>query len=537
MLKYSQIKCPIGYTMDTVKIALAKKLNIKQDDIKNLGIIRESLDARKKPDLFYSLTVKFTVAKEEKFLQSKSKKDSNLTLYHKKEVCFPSVSLNCNRKRPIIAGAGPAGLFCAYYLAKAGLNPIVFERGKDVDSRLQDVLNFWESGVLNTKSNVQFGEGGAGTFSDGKLNTLNKDPFGYQHEVLSLFVELGASPKIIYEQKPHLGTDCLFQIVKNLRNIIISLGGNIYFESQITDFMCDPVDESNKVLKKVIVNHKDEYETDCLILAIGHSARDTFQMLYDKHVSMEAKSFAVGYRVQHLQSFIDECQYGKANVGKLPPAAYKLTAQTKENRGVYSFCMCPGGYVVNASSEENRLCVNGMSYSDRAGVNANSAIIVSVTKEDYGSDDALAGVHYQEQIEEKAYKISTGKIPVQRYEDYIYNKTSNHFGVISPEIKGQYAFGNLRNVFSDSIEQAFIEGMESFGRKMPGFNHKDVLLTGFEARTSSPVRIHRNDKCESINIKGLYPCGEGAGYAGGITSAACDGLHVALNILNSLGGN
>ena len=289
-------------------------------------------------------------------------------------------------------------------------------------------------------------------------------------------------------------------------------------------------------MKGVIVNNKDYYETNQIVLAIGHSARDTFRLLYEKEVPMEAKSFAVGYRVQHAQNMIDEAQYGKENVGRFPAAAYKLTAQATNGRSVYSFCMCPGGYVVNASSKEKQLCVNGMSYSDRGSLNANSAIIVSVSPSDYPGNSPLSGVDFQEEIEKRAYEVCSGKIPVQKYSDYKLNQISHSFDDIQPEIKGQYTFGNLRGIYQTEIEQAFIDGMQSFGRKIHGFDADNVLVTGVEPRTSSPVRIHRDTSCQSTDIKGLYPCGEGAGYAGGITSAACDGLKIAQKIITSLGG-
>lgn len=544
MLKYTQLKVLPGYDKDTIICNLAKKLNIAKQDIRFEKILKESIDARKKPDLFYSLSVAFTLPDEHKLLSKN--KDQNLSLYQEQKFYLPCCDCTKSTFRPIVIGAGPAGLFCAYYLAKAGLKPILYERGKDVDSRTKDVLDFWENGVLNTDSNVQFGEGGAGTFSDGKLNTLNKDPFGYQKEVLSLFVQMGAKESIIYEQKPHLGTDCLLHIVKSIREEICRLGGNVYFNSQVTDFIieknnnsddCKSTDVNEAKIVGIEINNQEIIKTDTVVLAIGHSARDTFRLLYKKQISMEAKSFAVGYRVQHLQSDINICQYGDKYASKLPAASYKLTAQAGNGRGVYSFCMCPGGYVVNASSEHNRLCVNGMSYSDRSGQNANSAIIVAVTPEDYPNEGPLSGVFYQEALEARAYQVCNGKVPVQLLCDYKANKISESLHHIQPAIKGQYAFGNLRNIYSKEIESAFLEGMEQFGKKIKGFDDDDVLITGIEPRTSSPVRIHRDKDCQSPSVKGLYPCGEGAGYAGGITSAACDGLKVACEIILALGGS
>ncbi len=537
MLKYNQLKCRPGYTSDDMIRALSDKLHISRESITKIKILKESLDARKKTDIFYSLSVAFEVSNEKQLLYKAGKRDANLSVYREIPFELPVCQTDHMKKRPVIVGAGPAGLFCAYYLALANLRPILLERGRPVEERKKDVETFWETGVLDTTSNVQFGEGGAGTFSDGKLNTLNKDPFGYQKEVFRLFVEMGAKPEIQYQQKPHVGTDALFQIVRNLRNAIRAKGGDIYFESQMTDiFFTDCTDDSyNRKVCGIEINHKDRIDTDHIILAIGHSARDTFHMLNDHRIPMEAKSFAVGYRVQHLQKDMDKAQFGEQNVGLFPSAAYKVTAQSQNKRGVYSFCMCPGGYVVNASSEKNRLCVNGMSYSDRAGDNANSAIIISVSPDDYPDEGPLSGVKYQEMIEEKAYQVSDGRIPIQRYADYKADRISTGFGSIRPQVKGLYSFGNLRNIYSQEIEQAFMDGMSSFGRKIKGFDADDVLITGVEPRTSSPVRIHRDKDLQSITIKGLYPCGEGAGYAGGITSAACDGLKIALKIITSLG--
>ncbi|MDE6699625.1 MAG: FAD-dependent oxidoreductase, partial [Acetatifactor sp.] len=442
----------------------------------------------------------------------------------------------------VIVGTGPAGLFCGYFLALHGYCPILLERGKCVEEREQDVKRFWETGVLEPNSNVQFGEGGAGTFSDGKLNTLVKDKNGRNRAVLQAFVDCGAKEEILYEAKPHLGTDVLCRVVRRMREKILEQGGQVRFESQVTD-----VDIRDGSVRGVEINHENYLPCEQLVLAVGHSARDTFEMLFQKQIPMEAKSFAVGFRVEHPQELINRSQYGMADAGAFGAAAYKLTAQAEDGRGVYSFCMCPGGYVVNASSERGRLAINGMSYSGRNGKNANSAVIVAVTPEDYGSEDALAGVEFQKKLEERAFLLAGGKIPMQRYGVFKtcveQGKTQEElFPVIEvdtgmvlednanyevfPEHKGAGAWADLSGLLPHACSQAFVQGMERFGRQIQGFNGPDVILSGVESRTSSPVRIHRDETLQS-QVRGLYPCGEGAGYAGGITSAAMDGLLVA----------
>ena len=434
----------------------------------------------------------------------------------------------------VIVGTGPAGLFCGYYLALHGYRPILLERGADVDTRKQNVEAFWRDGKLLPNSNVQFGEGGAGTFSDGKLNTLVKDKSGRNLEVLKTFVRFGAKESILYEAKPHIGTDVLSEVVKRMREEIIRLGGAVRFNCQMTDMLV----EKDRITG-VVINGQEKLACSQLVLAIGHSARDTFSMLYDKKLPMEAKAFAVGFRVEHSQELINISQYGLKQPGELGAAPYKVTAKTSVGRGVYSFCMCPGGYVVNASSEEGRLAVNGMSYSKRDGQNANSAIIVAVTPEDFGSGHPLAGIEFQRRLEQKAFEAGRGKIPVQSYGDFKAcvegqagqaaqeplerEKTS---AKLLPQCRGDYEWADLTGILPEECNQAFVEGMESFERQIQGFASPETILSGVESRTSSPVRIIRDDKLQAT-IRGVYPCGEGAGYAGGITSAAMDGIRVA----------
>ena len=539
---------------DVLKKKAAKLLRITENDIEDLVIMRQSIDARKKPQIVDVFMVDVSVKRaldkksEEKIVsRSKDKGISVVTpvIYNFLEKAgiegeIPSKAADA---KIAVIGSGPAGLFCAYMLASNGFKPVVFERGADVDKRQEIVEKFWETGKLDTCTNVQFGEGGAGTFSDGKLNTMVKDKDGRGRKALSLFTTFGADSKIMYDAKPHIGTDVLRNVVKNMRNEIISLGGEFRFETQVTDILTD---ESGAV-KAVVANGK-ELPFDVAVLAIGHSARDTFSMLKDRKVSMQKKPFAVGFRVEHPQKLINLSQYGIEEPKSLPVASYKLVMNTKEGRGVYSFCMCPGGYVVNASSEEGRLAVNGMSYSKRDSENANSAIIITVDPKDFGSDDILAGVEFQRRLEEKAYELGKGKIPVEYYEDFKKavapdggaNEENNlkepvrFRDVCKPCMKGAYTFSNVHEILPDDLNKSFVEGMEKFGTMIKGYNSPDALIAGVETRTSSPVRINRTENGESENIKGLYPCGEGAGYAGGIMSAAMDGIKIAEFIAKKL---
>lgn len=526
MITIQQLKMPIRYKPKDVRTKILKMLRISEDALYSYEITKESLDARKKPELFYVLNVTASCKDEAKIV--KKLKNRNIFLTEEKRYQFPTVGASSMTDRPIIVGSGPSGLYCAYFLAKNGYKPLVLERGEDVDARFKSVQTFWENGILNPESNVQFGEGGAGTFSDGKLNTLNKDPFLRNKEVLKVFVEMGAKESILYEQKPHLGTDVLMKIVKNLRNEIVKLGGKVCFNAKVTDLLLD----KEKSVCGVVVNHSKTIKTNVVVLAIGHSARDTFSMLYEKGIPMQAKDFAIGYRVMHPQEKINLSQYGTKHPDEvgLMAASYKLTAQTNAGRGVFSFCMCPGGYVVNASSEENRLVVNGMSYSGRDSKTANSAIVVSVKTNDFESKHPLAGMYFQQKIEEAAYKAGEGKIPLQLYRDFKSDKISDGFETVSPCLKGDYKFANIRTVLPKELSECFIEAMEQFGNKIDGFADDDVIVAGVETRTSAPVRIIRESQSLESEIKGLYPCGEGAGYAGGITSAAADGIRIAEEI-------
>lgn len=528
MIRISQLKININ-VKDKEKL-LQKKicdiLNIREQDIKRTVIVKQSVDARKKPDINYIYTVDVLTDLEKRIL----KKNKNPQVCQAEETKYQFPYQNSNAvTRPIIVGSGPAGLFCGYYLAKAGFAPIILERGSDVDERIKEVEQFWNHNHLNPESNVQFGEGGAGTFSDGKLNTLVKDKDGRNHAVLELFTQMGAKESILYEAKPHIGTDMLCKIVKNIRQEIINSGGEVRFHSKVTEILCEET-EAGKV-NAVVINDKEKVKCECLVLAIGHSARDTFQMLWRKKLPMEAKSFAVGFRVEHPQKMINNSQYGTEEVKELGAASYKLTAQTSFGRGVYTFCMCPGGYVVNASSEEGMTAVNGMSYSGRDGENANSAVIVSVTPKDFGSDHPLAGVEFQRTLERKAFEKGNGKIPVQRYGEFrsrILEQTyeETELPLTDPCCKGNFQYADLTDLLPEECSCAFVEGMSQFGKMISGFDRDDCILSGVESRTSSPVRIVRGEGMQIQNT-GIFPCGEGAGYAGGITSAAMDGIKVA----------
>lgn len=527
MIQISSVKLNVDKSSnEDIRKKAAKLLKINKNMIKDIKLVRRSIDAREKPVLYYVYTLAvelFDSSIERTILKSNIKNNSikefkPVVLEIKEPDSKPA-------KRPIIIGAGPAGLFCALILSKAGLKPLVLERGKKVDERAKDIETFWKENKLDRNSNVSFGEGGAGTFSDGKLNTQVNDKFGRNTFVLETFARCGAKEEILYDAKPHLGTDELKKIIKNLRIEIESLGGEFRFSSCVTDFRF-----SDGKINAVCVNDSEWIESDDVVLAIGHSARDTIRRLNDLSVPMQSKDFAVGFRVEHPQDFIDMSQYGRLS-GDLGAAPYKLTYNTKAGRGIYSFCMCPGGYVVNASSDEGCMVVNGMSYSGRDSQNANSAIIVSVGAKDFESDSVLASLEFQERIERKAYELGQGYVPQQLFGDFVANKVSTSYGSYESMIKGQTRFANLRVILPEDINESFIEGMKAFDRKIKGFAKDDVILSGIESRTSSPVRIQREEDGQS-SMKGFFPCGEGAGYAGGITSAAMDGIKIAEKIID-----
>lgn len=561
MIKISQLKADINYTDEYLKKKIEKELSLKHifNDVPDFTykILRRSIDARKKPDIFYvfSLAIDFnnTNSKDFDSIILKKCKNRNISKYDENEY-IPRLNINLNeayKKRPVIIGEGPCGLFAGLILARAGLKPVIFERGDKVDKRVDKVRDFWLTGSIDENTNVQYGEGGAGTFSDGKLNTLVKDKSGKNRFVLETFVEYGANKQCAFDAHPHVGTDVLREVVTNIRNEINRLNGQIIHLCKMTELVI----ENDKIIglyvdnlsgEEIKLTHKlssdnsyidtikcglNYISTDDLVLSIGHSARDTFEMLYEKGVYIEQKNFAIGLRIQHKQSTIDNSQYGNGHDDKLPPSPYKVTNHTSNGRDVFSFCMCPGGYVVNASSKNGYLCVNGMSYSDRASENANSALICAIDRDDFESDHPLAGMRLQEELEKKAYEEGKGKIPVQLFSDYKNSVKSDKFKSINPMFKGNTEFANIRNILPDSINKAIIESIDKFGYTIEGFDDDDAIIAAVESRTSSPVRIKRDENLES-NIKGLYPCGEGAGYAGGIMSAAMDGIKVADKIID-----
>ena len=527
MIRISQLKIKINHTREELLAAIRKKAHGNTPS--SYRIVKRSIDARKKPDLYYIYTIDAAFPNEKKILHGKNSAwtKPKEVIYH-----FPyrSGRVLLPEKRPVIVGAGPAGLFAGLVLARGGFAPVIFERGDAVETRTEKVETFFKNGTLDEESNVQFGEGGAGTFSDGKLNTLVKDKFGRNHFVLKEFVAHGAPEEILYDAKPHIGTDVLKNVVASIREEILRLGGEIHFGTKVTGLVKkdNPIGVEDRLIGIRIKKDGKEQEWPCenVILAIGHSARDTFSMLYEQNISMTPKSFAIGVRVEHPAHMINESQYGKDYPEFLSAASYKLTHQCKNGRGIYSFCMCPGGYVVNSSSEKGRLCVNGMSYHDRGSKNSNSAIITTVTPEDFADKSPLAGIQFQRRYEELAYGIGNGRIPMQLYGDFRENRISQGFGNFTSFMKGQSQFANLRECLPEYVVESLLEGMEAFGHKIHGYNREDTILSGVETRTSSPLRIERNLSGQS-NLEGLFPCGEGAGYAGGITSAAMDGIKMA----------
>lgn len=552
MIRISQLKLKVGHTREELFEEIIHQAHGKKPV--SWQIVRKSVDARKKPQLFYVYTIDAEFENEKKLLSAKKSKwtkpsVSNYTFpYSNSKEAGMSFKEEKLEERPVIVGMGPAGLFAALVLARARFAPVVFERGDCVETRSEVVEHFFETGELDEESNVQFGEGGAGTFSDGKLNTLVKDKFGRNHFVLKEFVKHGAPEDILYEAKPHIGTDILKDVVASIRKEIESLGGEVHFRTKVCDILCEDIagikeDEAGKVHEqeitagrqnsqiKGLLIEKDSVRTKypCrnVIFAIGHSARDTFLMLQNRNIAMEQKSFSVGARIEHSQEMINKSQYGKA-YKKLPAADYKMAVHLESGRGVYTFCMCPGGRVVASASEDGGVVTNGMSYFARDGKNANSALLVNVTPSDFKTDDPLAGMYFQREIEQRAFEVG-GKnynAPCQRVGDFLGTESNSEY-TVEPTYKPNVTWVNLDEVFPKFITDSMREGIVLMDNKLHGFADNGAVITGPETRSSSPVRIIRDKKTMQSNIKGLYPCGEGAGYAGGIMSAAVDGIKTA----------
>lgn len=524
MLEISDLRIRVDKDENAIKKLIAKELNVPESAIKKYTFLKKSIDARKKENVVYNFSVMVEADINEDKIINKNPKVKKYIAPQRLQI---ETATKIPKNPPVVCGMGPAGLFCAYVLARAGLNPVLIERGVDADTRKEEIEKFFKTGKLNVKTNIQFGEGGAGTFSDGKLNTNIRD---YRcREVLETFFECGAPEEILYSVKPHLGTDNLINIVKNLRNKIIALGGEVYFNTTLTDIIY-----KDNILSGVQVENNGivkEISTENLIIATGHSARDIFEMLKTHKVKMEKKPFSVGVRIEHKQEDINKSQYGEF-YKYLPSADYKLAVHLPTNRSVYTFCMCPGGEVVAAASEKGCLVVNGMSAFKRDKENANSALLVNVEPTDFPENDILAGIDFQQKYEEMAFKLggSNYQAPVQLVGDFLKDTPSTKQGNITPSYPLGVKWTDLKNCLPQFVSDSLKQALPKFDNKIKGFAKKDAVLTGVETRSSSPVRILRDENLES-STKGIYPCGEGAGYAGGIMSAAVDGIKVAMKII------
>lgn len=543
MLRITEIKLPIEnaqsliHQTDEIKVALLKRLEIPESDLIHFDIFKRGVDARKSHSILYVYSLDVEVKNEEKIL-AKFRKDAHIKPAPDTSYKFVATTEIAPQARPVIVGFGPAGIFAALILAQAGFKPIVLERGKEVRKRTQDTWGLWRKSTLNPESNVQFGEGGAGTFSDGKLYSQIKDPKHYGRKVIQEFVKAGAPEEIMYVSHPHIGTFRLVGMVEEMRKTITELGGEIRFESRVDD-----IEIENNQVQAVVLQTGERLATNHLVLAVGHSARDTFEMVHKRGIYIEAKPFSIGFRIEHPQSIIDKARYGKSYsedlLTKLGAADYKLVHHAKNGRSVYSFCMCPGGTVVAAASEPNRVVTNGMSQYSRNERNANAGIVVGITPEQDYPGHPLAGMELQRQLESQAF-IAGGSnyhAPGQLIGDFLQNQPSTQFGEVAPSYKPGVHLTNLASVLPEFAITAIREAIPEFAKQVKGFDLADGVLTGVETRTSSPIRIKRDDdSLESINTKGLYPCGEGAGYAGGILSAGVDGIKVAEAVALSITG-
>jgi hypothetical protein len=526
-LRITQIKLPLDHTSDDLRMAAAEYLGIDPSRIETIHVRRQSIDARKRNAVFfvYSLDVELVL---ETALSPSVKYTPSPDLSY----CLPPPAPEGLISRPVVVGAGPCGLFAALILARCGYCPLVLDRGRPAGERTRDVNRFWETGILDPESNVQFGEGGAGTFSDGKLNTGIKDKNNRCRKVLEEFVAAGAPEDILFAGHPHMGTDLLVSIVQTIRQTIIDLGGEVRFQARVTGLQ---IEEGR--LCGLVVNDHEEIVTDHVILAIGHSARDTFELLRSHGVAMEQKPFSLGCRIEHPQSLVDKALYGtQAGHPKLGPAPYNLVHHCKGDRSVYTFCMCPGGQVIAAASGPGEVVTNGMSLRARSGENANAALLVGVTTSDLPGDDPLAGVEFQRRWETRAFELGGGdfRAPAQLVGDFLQGVESKILGRVEPSYTPGVRLCDLAQCLPEYAAAAMREAIVALDRKLKGFARPDAVLTGVETRSSSPVRILRDPGLESVSIRGLYPAGEGAGYAGGITSSAVDGIRAAEMVVEKI---
>jgi hypothetical protein len=546
MLRITEIKLPVEnaqsltHQADEIKAALLMRLEIPGSDLLHFDIFKRGVDARKSHAILYVYSLDVEVKNEAKIL-AKFRKDAHIKPAPDTEYKYVAQNTSSDKPRPVVVGFGPAGIFSALILAQSGFKPIVLERGKAVRERTKDTWGLWRKNKLNPESNVQFGEGGAGTFSDGKLYSQIKDPKHYGRKVIQEFVNAGAPQEIMYVSHPHIGTFRLVGMVEEMRNTIIELGGEIRFESRVEDIELTKDQDGQNQVQAVVLQTGERIATNHLVLAVGHSARDTFEMIYKRGIYIEAKPFSIGFRIEHPQSLIDKARYGKSYsedlLSKLGAADYKLVHHAKNGRSVYSFCMCPGGTVVAAASEPNRVVTNGMSQYSRNERNANAGIVVGITPEVDFPDHPLAGMELQRQLEGNAFVLGGGNYnaPGQLIGDFLANRPSTKFGEVTPSYTPGVHLTNLDNALPEFAITAIREAIPEFAKQVKGFDLADGVLTGVETRTSSPIRIKRDDETlQSINTKGLYPCGEGAGYAGGILSAGVDGIKVAEAVALSL---
>ncbi|MBQ6847738.1 MAG: FAD-dependent oxidoreductase [Clostridia bacterium] len=521
MIIINNLNLPLDADFENLNPFVAKALKTNENNIISAKLYKKSVDARRKNDVHFCCSVVAEIKYEQRLI----KNCKNALPFTEKEYIWQKCKV-MPKYRPVVVGFGPAGMFCALTLARAGIKPIVIERGSSVENRTKAVNNFFAGGKLNPECNVQFGEGGAGTFSDGKLTTGIKNP--KCRTVIKTLYEMGADKKILTDAKPHIGTDVLVKVVKNIRKEIISLGGEILFDTRL--------DNINFIEQKVIsiTTNGDQIPCDIIVLATGHSARDTYKMLYDSGVEMVQKPFAVGVRIEHLAKDINKALYGEFyNHPSLSAADYKLACHLENGRGVYTFCMCPGGEVINASSQIGGIAVNGMSNSDRDGINSNSALLVGVETNDFPSGNLLAGCELQEKIEKAAYAIAKGKVPVNTVGNFVFGKKFEITNIV-PTVKPDYVFSDFSEIFPSFVIDSLKKGIKEFGKKIKGYDDESAVLVAPETRSSAPVRILRGEDLQSVSFSGLYPCGEGAGYAGGIVSAAVDGMTVAEEIINRL---